>query len=84
MPFPTAAGLQTPWIDFWRRWDIDESIALRPGTRSYNGKRERGFADLIRVETPAIPLADRYDGFTEVDLCLDDDHAYMKQKMLPM
>ncbi|TET83066.1 MAG: 4Fe-4S dicluster domain-containing protein [Desulfobacteraceae bacterium] len=55
--------------------DIEESIALRPDTEAYNGKRERGFADLKRVATPTIPLSERHDGFTEVDLCFDDDHA---------
>ena len=55
--------------------DIEESIALRPDTEAYNGKRERGFADLKRVETPAIPLSERHDGFTEVDLCFTDENA---------
>ncbi|MBU4427485.1 MAG: FAD-dependent oxidoreductase, partial [Proteobacteria bacterium] len=49
--------------------DIEESIAVRPDTEAYNGKRESGFADLKRVETPAIPLSERHGGFTEVDLC---------------
>jgi len=60
--------------------DIEESIAVRPDTGAYNGKRERGFADLKRVETQAIPLSERHDGFTEVDLCFDDDHAISEAK----
>ena len=60
--------------------DIEESIAVRPDTGAYNGKRERGFADLKRVETPAIPLSERHDGFIEVDLCFDDDHAICEAK----
>jgi len=60
--------------------DIEESIALRPDTRAYNGERERGFADLKRIETPAIPLSERHDGFTEVDLCFDDGHAIGEAK----
>ncbi|MFH1294197.1 MAG: FAD-dependent oxidoreductase [Pseudomonadota bacterium] len=60
--------------------DIEESIAVRPDTEAYNGKRESGFADLKRVETPAIPLSERHDGFTEVDLCFDDDHAISEAK----
>ncbi|MCG2778566.1 MAG: FAD-dependent oxidoreductase [Desulfobacterales bacterium] len=60
--------------------DIEESIAVRPDTEAYNGKRESGFADLKRVETPAIPLSERHGGFTEVDLCFDDDHAISEAK----
>ncbi len=60
--------------------DIEESIALRPDTEAYNGKRERGFADLKRVETPAIPLSERHNGFTAVDLCFGDDHAIGEAK----
>jgi len=60
--------------------DIAESIAVRPDTRAYNGKREKGFADLKRVETPAIPVSERHDGFKEVDLCFDDAHAIDEAK----
>ncbi len=59
---------------------IDETLAERSDSQSYDGKRERGFADLKRVETPAIPLSERHNGFTEVDLCFDDDHAISEAK----
>ena len=59
---------------------IDETIAQNPETQSYDGKRERGFADLQRVNIPALPVAERYDGFPEVDLCLDDDQAVYEAK----
>jgi len=60
--------------------NIEETLAKSFDTRTYNGKRESGFADLKRVETPAIPLSERHDGFTEVDLCFDDDHAISEAK----
>lgn len=59
---------------------IDETIAQKPETQSYDGKRERGFADLERVKIPVLPVVERYDGFPEVDLCLDDDLAVYEAK----
>lgn len=59
---------------------IDETIAEKPDTQSYDGKRERGFADLERIKIPVLPLVERYDGFPEVDLCLDDDQAVYEAK----
>ena len=59
---------------------IDETIAQKPEAQSYDGKRERGFADLERVKMPALPVAERYDGFPEVDLSLDDDQAIYEAK----
>lgn len=59
---------------------IDETIAQKPETQSYDGKRERGFADLERVKIPVLPLVERYEGFPEVDLCLDDDQAVYEAK----
>jgi hypothetical protein len=29
---------------------------------------------------PVLPLVERYDGFPEVDLCLDDDQAVYEAK----
>ncbi|MBW1943152.1 MAG: FAD-dependent oxidoreductase, partial [Deltaproteobacteria bacterium] len=46
-----------------------------PDTPSYDGKREKGFADLQRVPIPTLPLDERHNGFPEVDLCLEDDQA---------
>lgn len=34
----------------------------------YDGKRERGFAELERIETPSLPLSERRAGFEEVEL----------------
>ncbi|UCF82666.1 MAG: FAD-dependent oxidoreductase [Desulfobacteraceae bacterium] len=60
--------------------DIEEILAQRPDYSSYTGNREKGFANLTRTEIPAIPLSERHDGFTEVDLCFDDDHAISEAK----
>lgn len=54
---------------------IEETLAQRSGADSYDGKRDKGFADLTRVEIPTLPLTQRHEGFQEVDLCLDDDQA---------
>jgi NADPH-dependent glutamate synthase beta subunit-like oxidoreductase len=41
----------------------------------YEGKREKGFADLPRVALPSLPLSERRKSFVEVDLCLTDEVA---------
>lgn len=50
-------------------------LAERPDSHSYAGKRERGFADMKRVDIPTLPLSQRHDGFPEIDLCLSDEDA---------
>lgn len=54
---------------------IDEIFVQRPDFHTYTGKREKGFADLVRAKVPALPLSERNNGFLEVDLCLNDDQA---------
>lgn len=46
-----------------------------PDAASYDGNREKGFADIPRVPVPALPLEERHNGFPEVELCFDDDQA---------
>jgi NADPH-dependent glutamate synthase beta subunit-like oxidoreductase len=41
----------------------------------YDGKREPGFAELIRVDVPSLPIEERHSGFTEVELCYSDEQA---------
>jgi NADPH-dependent glutamate synthase beta subunit-like oxidoreductase len=53
----------------------EETLAERPDTQAYTGDRERGFADLEREQTPALPVSERHSGFQEVDLCFDDEQA---------
>jgi NADPH-dependent glutamate synthase beta subunit-like oxidoreductase len=58
---------------------------LRPGGNAevginecgngYDGKRESGFAELKKVEVPTLPISERIDGFTEVELCFSDEQA---------
>jgi NADPH-dependent glutamate synthase beta subunit-like oxidoreductase len=43
---------------------------------SYDGEREAGFAELKRTEPPALDVAQRHEGFAEVELCLGDDQAW--------
>jgi len=54
---------------------IDETLAERQTVISYTGKREEGFADQRRVETPTLPPAERIHEFLEVEQCLSDDQA---------
>ena len=42
---------------------------------SYDPKRPRGFADLVRCEAPTAPAADRVAGFGEVEWCFGPDDA---------
>ncbi len=55
--------------------DIDETLAERPDTSSYDGTRERGFADRERAGIPVLPVAERHQGFEEVDFCLSEEQA---------
>jgi NADPH-dependent glutamate synthase beta subunit-like oxidoreductase len=41
----------------------------------YEGKRERGFADLVRRDPPSLPIQERHSGFSEVELAYGDDVA---------
>jgi hypothetical protein len=38
----------------------------------YEGKRERGFAELERAEVPSLPLSERRIGFEEMELGCDE------------
>jgi NADPH-dependent glutamate synthase beta subunit-like oxidoreductase len=41
----------------------------------YDGKRAKGFADLNRSLVPELPIAERMQGFSEVEGCLTDEQA---------
>jgi NADPH-dependent glutamate synthase beta subunit-like oxidoreductase len=43
--------------------------------QSYDGKRETGFAELKRIEAPALPLEERHAGFSEVEFCYSEAQA---------
>ncbi len=45
------------------------------GQPDYDGKREAGFVELKRVEVPSLPLNQRQDGFSEVELGYSDEQA---------
>ncbi len=55
--------------------NIEEALAQRADTSSYNGTRERGFADRERAEVPALPVDERHQGFDEVDRCFTEEQA---------
>ena len=59
---------------------VADCKAENPDASSYDGNREKGFADLQRVPIPTLPLDDRHNGFPEVDLCLDDEQAQAEAK----
>lgn len=54
---------------------IEETLAERAVSSYYSGKREDGFADLKRAETPTLPLSERQSGFLEVEQCFADEDA---------
>jgi len=54
---------------------IEEILAERSDNFSYSGEREKGFADLKRVEPPTLPLSERNDTFSEVVHCFNDEQA---------
>ena len=54
--------------------DSERAIGT-PGLEDYDGKREKGFAELKRVEIPTLSLSERHSGFKEVDLSFNDDQA---------
>jgi NADH-quinone oxidoreductase subunit F len=54
---------------------IEEILAERFDSQPYSGERKEGFADLKRVETPTLPVSERYKGFFEVEHCFDEDQA---------
>ena len=41
----------------------------------YDGSRESGFADRVRLDPPVLPVAERRGVFREVELCFDDASA---------
>jgi len=55
--------------------DIEETLAERPDTSGYDGSRERGFGDRVRLDIPVLPVGERHQGFEEVDLCFSDEEA---------
>jgi NADH-quinone oxidoreductase subunit F len=57
---------------------LDETLAQGAETGSYTGRRERGFADRLRAETPSLPVDRRHEGFDEVEQSFDDDKAVLE------
>ncbi len=57
---------------------IEETLAERSAFQPYSGKREKGFADFKRIESPTLPLEERLNGFIEVERCFNDDQAIME------
>jgi NADPH-dependent glutamate synthase beta subunit-like oxidoreductase len=55
--------------------DREEPFTASGEMLLYTGKRDRGFADQNREETPILPVADRTKGFSEVELGFSDEQA---------
>ena len=58
-----GAGLQEP------------EVSAVTDIRSYNPKRPEGFAELTRLASPTLSLAERREGFGEVELCFGPEEA---------
>ena len=59
---------------------IDETFAEKVDRGSYTGKRDRGFADLTRLTSQALPPEERLRSFNEVELCFSDEQAVSEAK----
>ena len=59
---------------------VEETLIERPASQPYTGKREEGFADLKRAEMPTIPLSERRNGFSEVELGFNEEQAKEEAK----
>jgi len=64
--------------DSGRRKPEGETIGL--DLQNYDGKREKGFADLGRVAFPTVPVSERFHNFCEVDRCFSDEDAIREAK----
>ena len=60
--------------------NIEETLYERPAPEPYTGKRDKGFADLGRVEMPRVPISETHHSFTEVELGLDAEQATTEAK----
>ncbi|MFO7772559.1 MAG: FAD-dependent oxidoreductase [Dehalococcoidia bacterium] len=60
--------------------NIEETLYERPAVEAYTGKRDKGFADLTRVEVPKISVSEIDDSFAEVALGLDAEQAIGEAK----
>lgn len=60
--------------------NIEETLYERPAVEAYTGKRDKGFADLTRVQVPKISVPDIDDSFAEVALGLDAEQAIGEAK----
>ncbi len=60
--------------------NIEETLWERPAPEPYTGKRDKGFADLGRVEMPRIPISEAHHSFAEVELGLDTNQAATEAK----
>ena len=49
----------------------------------YDGRRERGFAELERVAIPSLPVSERHAGFAEVELGCDPEQVTAEVHALP-
>jgi NADPH-dependent glutamate synthase beta subunit-like oxidoreductase len=50
-------------------------VGINDNSNGYDGKRERGFAELKRIVVPSLPVSERKGGFAEVELCYGDEQA---------
>ena len=60
--------------------NIEETLWERPAPEPYTGRRDKGFADLARVEMPKLPISETHQGFAEVELGLDAEQAATEAK----
>ncbi|RPI74707.1 MAG: hypothetical protein EHM45_17675 [Desulfobacteraceae bacterium] len=54
---------------------IEETLTEKIDIASYTGKRDKGFADIVRSQSPELAVEERLKGFNEVEGCLSDEQA---------
>mgnify|MGYP001054054672 CR=1 FL=1 len=60
--------------------NIEETRWEGPAAEAYTGKRDKGFADLCRVEIPKMAVSETRNSFAEVELGFDTEQATTEAK----
>ena len=60
--------------------DIEQRLWKGADDAAYSGRREPGFADLVRADEPKLPVEERLPGFAEVAQGFTDEQAVAEAK----
>jgi hypothetical protein len=54
---------------------IEETLTEKIDIATYTGKRDKGFADIVRSQSPELAIEERLKGLNEVEGCFSDEQA---------